>query len=570
MFCEKCGRPIPEGKQACEFCNPPVQQPEPQPAFELNMPAEGVKPQKKKGGKLPLILIALVLVAGIVLAAVNWSSINRFFVRSFGEPAEYLADVEKESAAEAAKTLADAYDSYLASYNAKGSSAEATVTVEMSDALLSVLNTALSQNGVNMDLSWVESITLTPQVDMYENTLRAELGVGLNRVSLITLSVIWDMDSQTIFVGVPELHDTYIEMDAAELLGSDAQEVAYGLAQSRDATKTILESLPEGAQLESLITRYVGLVLDKLENVEKETQTVKAGGLEQKLTVLKLELSQKDVLKLAEAVLEEAQDDKELKTLLNDLDKAVSELNGYEADLYGEFKDAVEDALDELDYIIDEAERGDFITVETFLDSSDTVVGRTVTLEMDGEEMELYYITVTEGDEFAFKAEAGTVRIDGEGTVRKGTRTGSYTLSESGTDYVTLEIEDYTQAQDGTVTGTFRLIPESALYDMMGMPTYLTSVLDAVSLELKGDSARVAIETAGSDLLALTLSGQTAKPAAIKLPNGVSIDDETGGMQWLSQLDLDGLVSRLESAGVPDAYMDTVDQFVEMFRAEFN
>lgn len=609
MFCENCGRPIPEGQENCQFCNPPAQEPayaapvfqpapmdltDPapqqyaspvqtcappvqQPAFELNMPAEGARKKKKSGGgRIALILIALVLVAGIVLAALNWKSITRFFSRNFGEPTDYLVDVEKDSAADAAKTLADAYDQALASYHPEGSSADTTVTLEMGDTLMSLLSTALSQSGVEMELDWVQSITLTPQVDVYEDTMRVDLGVGINGTGLATLSVIWDMESQTIYIGVPELHDTYIQMDAREILGEEAAAVAETMAMSREMNEAVMAALPSGSELEALITRYVGIVLDQLSDAEKETETVKLGGLEQELLVMTVELSQKDILKLAEAVLEEAQDDAALEDILDGFSDMVNEMNtlygGENVDLYTDFANAVDEALYELEYLVDEVSGGDFITIETFLDSKDTIVGRTVTVEAEGEEIEIYYITVTEGGEFAFKAEAATVRIEGEGTIEKGKRTGAYVLSESGTDYVTLEIEDYVQAEDDSVTGTFRLIPESIVYEMMDMDASVAGILGSAALELglTGDSVRIAIEAAGSELLALRLSGQTAKPSPIALPEGVSTEDDAGGMQWLTELDFEAVLSNLEKAGVPDEYMAMAEQFVEMFRAEFN
>lgn len=550
MFCKNCGKPTEGDSVLCGDC---------QPDFQVAVPAEG----KKKGGKKPILMVlALVLVAGIVLAALNLDSIGRFFVRNFGEPAEYLAEVEKDGAADVAKDLASVYDKALAQYSPEGSSVDTAITVEMSDMLTTMLATALSQSGVELELDWVESITLAPQVDLYENTLRADFGLGINGTDLATLSVIWDMESQTVYMGVPELHKTYLEMDARDVFGSDAQEMAETMAASRQLTEAMMEHLPSGAELEKLVNRYVGLVLDRLEDVEKETETVRAGGLEQKMTVLTVELSQKDVLKIAKAVLKEARDDKDLKSLLEDLGQMAGELNGYETDLYGHFSQGVEEALEGMNDLIDEAEGGDFITVETFLDSSDTVQGRTVTVDNGYEETEIYYITVTEGGKFAFKAEAGTVRIDGKGTLEKGKRSGSYTLQESGTDYVTLELEDYVQADDGTVSGTFRIVPADALYEMMDLPAYLSSMVGAVALELEGDSVRLAIESDGKALLALTMSGQTAKPSPIQIPEGLDVNDDTAAMEWLSELDLDGVLANLKKAGVPESYSNLIGQLL--------
>jgi len=642
MFCENCGRPIPDGQQSCQFCNPPAVQPaqEPQlqvpqfqrapmnltepaplqqgsyvppsqqpiqqplyqepvqqssyippvqqpvyqqpvqqyaqPAFELNMPAEGSRRKKKKsgGGKIFLAIVALLLVVGIVVAAINWKSITRFFGRNFGDPTEYLQDVEKEHVADTAKTLAASYDNMLGSYHPEGSSVDASVTLEVGSELMSLLNTALAQSGVALDLSWVESITLAPQVDMYENTMKADVGIGINNTHLATASVVWDMDSQTILVGVPELHDTYIEMDAAEVLGEEAAAMAQTMAASRELNNAMMEALPSGSQLEELLTKYLGIVIDGLSDAEKTTETVKAGGLEQDLLVLTVELSQKDILKIAEAVLEEAKDDETIEEILDAFGESMGQMGamygGEMPDLSDAFSEVVDEALDNLEYMIDEAESGRFLTIETFLDGQDAVAGRAVTVSMDGARVKAHYITVTEGGKFAFDAELATLSITGKGTVKDGKRTGSYTLTESGTDYVTLELEDYACTEDGQISGTFRLIPGSAVYEMMELDASVAGVLGQAALELTldGDSVTVGIEAGGMDIIALDLTGETAKPSQIALPAGVSINDDAGGMQWISELNLDAVVANLEAAGVPAQYLDIVRQYVEMFRAE--
>jgi len=220
--------------------------------------------------------------------------------------------------------------------------------------------------------------------------------------------------------------------------------------------------------------------------------------------------------------------------------------------------------------MIDEAESGRFLTIETFLDGQDAVAGRAVTVSMDGARVKAHYITVTEGGKFAFDAELATLSITGKGTVKDGKRTGSYTLTESGTDYVTLELEDYACTEDGQISGTFRLIPGSAVYEMMELDASVAGVLGQAALELTldGDSVTVGIEAGGMDIIALDLTGETAKPSQIALPAGVSINDDAGGMQWISELNLDAVVANLEAAGVPAQYLDIVRQYVEMFRAE--
>lgn len=579
MFCEKCGKSIPEGKDSCEFCNPTAQQEveyqipsvaeEPEmPEFTLTMPAEGEE-KPKKAGKLGLIIGAAALVLAVLLAALNWKPISRFFVRTFAAPEAYLAVVEKDAAADVAEDIATAYDKYMNSYSPDGAVTDMEIKLEAGDMLLTALTTALSQSGMELDLNWVESVTLSPTVEVYKNMTRADIGVGLNDTHLATISLVMDMDAGMVYVGIPELHKTYLSFDAEELLGYNYEEFAQTMAQSQEMTEELMKLMPTGEELKTLINTYWGIVADSFEDGEKETEKVSCGGLEQKLTVITVELSQKDVLKLAGDLLEQAQDDKIVKKLIKGFNRYATEMNGYDMDLYSQFDDVVDELLDDLDYMMDEAARGDFITIETFVDNKNTIVGRTITVEGDGEEVEIYYITVTEGKEFAFQADiANMIVIEGEGTLDGDKRTGSYTLSVDGVEYVTLELEDFACA-DNTLSGTVRIVPSSDLYSSTGGALSVVGILSTATLELTfdEDTVRLAVEVSGAEMIALTLSATSGKSSVIAIPESISNNATSAeGLKWMSEFDLDGLVNNLKKAGVPNDYMDLINGLIPQFR----
>lgn len=671
MFCEKCGRPIPEGQRSCSFCDPvpqepvlavpkferapmdlsapvkkapasaptfqppmqtpayepptqtpsyeapvqipaftpPVQavpdeapaqtpsftppvpayeapayevssyeapaQPAAQPAFVLNTPAESSKPKRRngkggKGGKIALAIAALLLVVGVVLTVIFWGSISRFFTRTFGDPAEYLQDVEKENVAAVAGDVAVAYDEALGVLSSNGTSVDTTVTLEVSDTLRSLLGSMLTQNDIDMDLSWVKSIVLAPQIDVYEDTLRMDVGVGVNGVNIATVSAIWDTTSQSIYIGVPELNATYIQIDATELLGAEVDSVAEAMAMSRVIMGAFVEAMPESDQVEELINRYAGIIIEGISEAEKETKTVKVGSLKQDLLVVTAELSQKDILKIAAEVLETAQDDELVEEIIVNFEDSIADISGQPIALYDVFAESADMALDELDYMIDDAETSTFLTIDTYFDSKDEIVGRTFTVEYEDEEVSAHYITVTEGGKWAFEAEMDTLTVSGKGTIKNDTRNGSYTLSVDGVDLFTLEVEDCVCTEE-QFTGTFRLIPESAVYEMMDVDSSVSGVLNQAALKLvvAEDSVSVGIEAAGTQFVAIVLSGEIAEASQITLPAGVSTDDDAAGMKWITELNFDAVLSNMEKAGVPSQYMDMAKQLVEAFRSEF-
>lgn len=598
MFCGKCGNPIPDDQEFCPYCNPISQAPSAsapdyqqagtnpdvwgeyngsapleQPSFELNTPVKGrkAKQQKRQGGKGGLITVALVLVAFVALTVIFWGNISRFFQRNFGDPAAYLQDVEEENAVALADDIAVAYDQAMASYTMENPAASYTVTLELGDTLMALVQTALAQEGIDVDLSFVDNIVLTPETAIYEDTIRTDIGVGLNNVTVATVSMIWDVPGNMLYIGIPELHDTYVSMDITEFMGQEVYSMEEALFASRELMRTFAEAMPESEQLKELIVKYLGIVFEGISEAEKEKQTVEVGSLEQNLLVVTANLSQKDILKICRNVLKEAKNDEVIEDILDNFQDVLEDTYYFDYDLSDSFSEGVEYALEELDYMMDDAETRTFLTIETYLDSKDTVVGRTFTVKYEGEKVSAYYITVTEDDEWAFEAELGEVFITGEGTIDGDTRSGSYTLSAAGTDYITLAVENYACA-DNQITGTFRLIPESIVYDSMGISGPYASLIEqaVLVLTLTNDSVTIGIETAGTQFLALTVSGETYEAKRITLPPSVNVNDNEGGMQWASELNFDAVLSNLSKAGIPSQYLDAAEELVEMFRAEFN
>ena len=568
MFCGKCGKPIPEGQQYCDCSNPGAAAPV-DLSFTLNTPEKGQKskPMKKKGGKGPLIIVAVLLVAVIALGVVFWGNISRFFMRNFGDPAEYLQDVEEDNVAAVASDIAAVYDKTLANPNIENPAVDYTIKLQCGDSLMALLQTVMEQNGMSMDLSWVDSISLTPYVAMYDNVLRCDVGVGLNDVTVGTASVIWDMNSNMMYVGMPELSSTYIELDMTDLTGMSANDMAAIFAESQAMALELQKCMPTSKQVEDLIVKYAGIILNSISEAEKENRTVEAGDLEQDLLVITFDLSQKDILKIVSNVLKEAKKDKTIEDILENVDDYLEESTGYRAYLYDSFAEGVEYALENIEYGMDEVSTRSFLTIETFLDKKDNIVGYTFTVKDGGEKMSLYYITVTEGKEWAFEAELAEISITGEGTVDGDSRSGSYLVNVSGTDLLTLELKKW----NGT-TGTIRLIPESMVYDMMGIYGPFGSLLDqaALAVTLTENSVTLALEVGTETFLAMTVSGEITEANRISLPDSISVEDNYAAQEWLSKLDFDNVLNNLRKSGVPGQYMDAAEQLVDMLLAQLN
>lgn len=620
MFCGNCGTQLTDGQRFCQNCGspvpvqpvapapaevpvqqpvyeqPPVQQPvyeqspvqqpvyeQPSvqyptyeqpgavpPPFEVNVPADETPKKKGKGGKIGLIIIAVLLVGAIVLAAVCWGDIMRFFKRATMEPTDYIVEVEKKAAADTAKTIGDAYDSLLQSADVTDMSNRSTLTLKVSDSVLTMLESLLSEEGVDLDLDWVESISLDMDTTMNANKFSADIGIALNSAHLLTLSLIGDMDSNKLWMTIPELNTTYLEMSMDDVVGEDMSDLYPSIMEAQTLSAEMLEAMPSGEEVEKLINTYVGIVLDHVKDVEKSEETFRLNGLEQDLLVMTAQFSEADFCDIVIAVLEEARDDELLKDTLVGFAEIAGEDGEYLAEIYA---DSVDEILAEMENTREEASEEKVLKLETILDDKDNIVGRTIS----GEDLDISYITVVDGDAFAFQAEVDSMAtVTGEGTIKKGKTTGKFVLEVMDQEYITLEVEDYSSTDKG-VTGTFVLTPEGALLEELYLDGSALQMLGGtLGLKMFVDSTAdtptvsYGLLAAGTELFSIEVTSENGEARSVKLPeNAVDVNNDVAGMMWLAGLKLDTLLGNLEQAGLPEEYMAMLEQVAEMFASEF-
>ena len=548
----------------------------PAPAFSVSAPASE-KPKKKKGigGKIALAVIAVLLVVAIVLAVVNWDGIVRTVKRATMEPTDYAVEVEKKAAAKVAKNLATAYDTALQTTDISDVSTQTQATIQVSDSVTAILEEVLGQEGIDLALNWIDDISLDADASMKDGKMSADIGVKLNGSHLLTLSAAWDLETQIMWIGIPELSNAYLEMDMEEVLGEDLSDFYPTMLQAQELYSQMVEALPTGSELEDMINRYIGIILDQMKDVEKTEETVEVDGLEQKLLVMTAEFSANDILDAATALLEEARDDEQVKDLL----VGFAEIAGEDAASIEEYyTEGLDEMIASIDDAREDAPKGKFLTLETYLDSKDNIVGRTVTVSAEGQKVKISYITVTEGDKFAFEADvADAATVTGSGTIKDGKSTGEYVLEMMGVEYLTLKTENFYTTDSGAFSGTFALYPESALLDEMDLDSSILQLIGSnvgiqVSLDTTTEtpSASFGILAGSTELISIGVSSKTGKAGSIALPEvTVDVNDDAAGYAWLEDLDLDTVLKNLEKTGIPSEYMDSINMIADMFAAEF-
>ena len=611
MFCEKCGNQIPEGSRFCINCGSPVevqpvqqpvqvqyrapeqvqyqapmqpqyeapqqvqyqqpaqmqyqyqqpqqyyQQPQ-QPAFEVSRPANGKRSGgKKKGGKAGWVIAAVVLVALIACVVLFWNAITGFALRNFGDPTEYMVYVEKNSAEPAVEALCQVYGDALDRLEEPQDMA-ADITLRPGESVIALLETAMAQEGMSVDMDWLQEINLSADLAERGSLQAMDVVLGVNDKNVATVKAVVDKAGGKIYISFPELNGTWVEVDAG------VSDTELGMT-SDEILSMVAGSLPDGETLEKLLDKYTGLIIENLGEAEKRTETFEVEGVEQKLMVLHVELTQREVVELACTVLQQAREDEELLRVMDKLSAAVNTVDSSEfVDLRTQLVQTIDEALAEMEMARAEAGDDVVLVLETAVDDSHRIVGRF--LEFPETQESMYCLMTVKGTEFGFGMDCAGAVVKGSGSLSAKGVEGSFAVYAEGMKLMTVELEGMS-LKDEELNGTLILRPESSLLDEAGMDSSVTSLLGGnlgIRVELGGKTVDLSVLAGSSELLGMALTGKESAIAAVSVPEAISATDEAAIMEWAAGLDLTTVIGNLEDAGAPQELVDILNTVAQL------
>lgn len=588
MFCEKCGKPTEGDQTLCNECLakqsvvPPESAPTEQAAdtFELRdtNTAPAKKTPKKKTGLIAGIAALAIVVAAVLGVVFNLDSINGFIGRTFQSPEEYLANVESAYIAEYSAALTQSYGTLLKNSNADQTAAEAEIRLTLDEEVLSLLETLLQQQGVSMDLGWLQEIKMSTSANIQESAMQMGLGIGLGKTDLLSADVIFDLENGTGYVAIPEINKDYLYADLSYDISID--ELKALMAQSTELNSKLLKALPSEEDLNQLINTYAEIVLSGIDNVEKQDDSITINGISQKVVVLTAKITQEDLLDIAEDLIKEAEKDKTLKKVLTAFGDYVNEMGAlndeyyYPVDLYQEFQASIPGLLDSLQEARENAEKDNYIKLKAYVDMKNNIRGHELAVYIDGKKDgdTISWLTVVDGNTTYTEANLAEAQITGELTEERGVAEGFYALRVDGMKVGTLEFENMTETG-----GTLRLIPgEDLLSEILSdsnIPTFLLS--DNLALELSYDvqdkqvSYGINILVGGKEMISLDMSSAVSKGGKITIPaNALNASREADVMKWLQDADFNQLLSAMEECNIPQELIDTVSVYASMLQGQ--
>lgn len=517
-------------------------------------------PAKKPKKTLIAILVAVVAIvlAGAVVVASCFSALEGLFIKSFGSAADYFKYVETKSWNETTDNISEQYASVLTNSSLIGAS-KTTLKMNISDNAISLLEDAIGISEGNIDLNWLNTISIDMNVNTKDGLEQVLAALKLNEKTLIDMDFILDMDKGDIFVAFLTLSDKYLK--GTFTVNNEITEL-YTDTELRKA-------LPPKDEFDKLLDKYIQIVIDNLDKVEKSSDVLSIGDIEQKLTVLEVKIEAEDVATIASALLKAAKEDEQLKKYIEDVAKQLEkkELIDDADEIYDDFCDGIESALDDLEDSVKDIEEDDsYITWIDYVNSNHEIVGRK--FEFDSDEV-FYYATVREDDKFACEYEVADLVLVCEGTDKNDSINAEYTIKYDSEKICEISVDDY-KSKDNLLNGKVRIEPSSKLLENMGLDSSTASMLSIASpalelnFESKKDSAKVDFNLMSGDemFLGITLSAAQGDSSAVALPDSEKVYEQDEISQWAESMDFEILLDKLEEAGVPSDLVNALESIL--------
>lgn len=586
---------------------------------------EKVKKEKsgKKGGLIVAAIGAVAVIAGGVAAAFNWDVVTNTIKSTFSSPQDYYASVEKDNFSNMAASAANAYQTMLREPMSSVSDMYESVTsgeiyeggykgeivIELGDSAMENLMDTLSyQEELPFDISEWNRIALEYETYSGDSLINAAAGLTIGDTGLISVDTLLDYKDSALYLAIPELSESYLGISFEDVMADyeDALQSMEEMTEYLDAIQEIVKVLPDAKQAQALLTKYFDVIIGCVDDVDKESVKLEAGGVNQKCTCLKVTIDGKTLVKAAKALCKELKDDKDLKKYITDFVDAVSEQAealdmaeelGMELDadeIYEQFQSMCDEILDTIDE--NEEEIPEFeLVMSVYVDSKGHVCGREFELEVEEQTMTLLVANTENGSNVGFEAslliddgdvENGFV-FEGSGKKNKGKLDGTYALTVMAQGEkkkmmnVNVKQFDLDAREKGYLNGSFGLsIADDLLEEMEErIPEEVYSMLEEMELvfDLTSNENTAKFKVSlnqGKELYAsLSISSEKVSDKKLSVPSdAIMIEDiedpEEAMLEYWETIDWDSMIEKLEEIGFSDELIENLKYLIERVNDE--
>lgn len=549
---------------------------------------------KKKTGKILLFVILPIIVALAVLVSPLVDVLGLFGdkdkVINFDSDSEYVAYVGANAIGEYTDLLVSGYGALTGTAPAAGM--EADLALELGDFVTSMLPSM----GGGMDLSFLKNIKMKMESDVDGTKGSGKLTLVLSGQEIATMEYIYDMQTQTIYIGCKELFDKYISINLSDLTyltkakenayvddyydydyyGMSTSTVLAAPSQSQSTMASMLlggefaKYLPSEDQVAKLLDKYIDVALGQItdNDISKKDGSITANGVTQDCTVFDLKITPEFVQRVFRAVLETAKDDAEIISIIEKFISGAEALVGESVgvDVIQEYKNGIDELLDDLN---DMSAPGEYVKVTGYVNSKYEIIGCEINTAFNsyGDEEKVFaYLSAENGGSYGFDLGAEDLSLKGKGKKNGNAITADYSLVVEGEEMLKFSLENFSGSlKEGKLNGSVTLKLGTALSKELAQSAGMDlSMYDpAIKLDFntnsKGGSFGISL-LAGENLIAkMSCSGKTtnANVAATPAPADTVKADQVEE----SDLNLNKILENLQKAGFPTALLTGAAMF---------
>lgn len=572
---------------------------------EENAPAK--KKKSKKG--LWISLIAVVAVLSLLLG-LFWNTIMGWLRYQTSDPEEWYQEVEMESAKAATGGIAKLYGMLikgdglpLGDFNTADTKVELQINPTLLDAV-----TALVPNPdqLPVDLNKLQNLSVSTKFTATEDMLHLTASLS----GELDLHIYVDLPNSKVYLQLPQAQEQALVIDTKQMLGLDLSgglegllngfalgyygtgpapavsddiyfEDNYGTAETPPLAfrsnildmitgvlnnRAFKDAMPSEEEFQGMLDRITGAAITALsENAQKDRREVTAGNSSETQNVLTTVMDEAAARQALKAVITTAKDDATVKKILDAVSAYLTE-NGMEMDLHSMVSMALPALITELDQ---PANIPGSITLETYLNDKDEIVGRAVTVSgFDDESVRLSY-NVVSGE--AFIVQMPELTVTGTIEEQDGVTTVTFDLPMDANNAIKMMIKCSDTMFSIRVTPPADLIKQ--VVDAEAVPEALLSELALeIGVESTGsNNAKLWVSALAGETPMVTLSlSETLSKETPALPgNTVDVTDLRSIVSWVMSVDRSSLVQALTNLGLKEEFADDLISEI-VYNATYN
>ena len=510
--------------------------------------------------------------------------------KDFASPQEFYRAVEQRRADELMGiTLGNPY---LQKNTGDNVYAQTDLNLSLDQSVLDPALLEMITNEAGMDLSWFKGLGLSLLSGRSGKLAQITGALRINDKDVIHGDYVMDQNTMNMYVAVPELNEEYFSANLLDLMRSNT-----GVAlDAEELSKLSSGVLANPAALKDLLSRYYGLVLENIQNVELAEGSVAASGISCKCLVATVRLEGQDILNVAKGVLNAASTDTQIEELAYSLARLSGSFRGSSDDFHSEYGASIRNALDRLNETKAEDIKAK-VLMTVYIDGKGEILGRRVEIQSDEETSYiLSLLTARDGDKLGLEGEINyhssysysfgdnsyswenqtVVTLKGTGSYSSsGKLSGDFLLSMSmlsdyngDRDFNSYDL--FTVKADGTICregflGEILLTPCSSLLDRIAeeledAPAELMNLIRSLSISIVNKSGtsrldwRMTLRSGDKDLLSVTMTQNPVNAFDIKVPaSSVQLNEWKRSIGIAS---LNTIMNNLRDAGVPASLLN--------------